>query len=222
MEPENLALDGYILAQARQSNPKVCFLPTASGDSEGYTINFFSAMAHLECVPSMLGVWSSARADFEAHLMAQDVIYVGGGNTMNMIAIWRAWGIDKILARACEQGTVLAGISAGAICWFEQCLTDSFPGRLSALPGLGMLPGSCTPHYDGEANRRPTCLEMVKSKEMIEGIAIDDSCGVHYIDGVRHQVVSSKPGAHAYLVRVLDGLVQEQQLDARLLDPIPS
>lgn len=220
MEPENLALDGYILEQARAARPRVCFLPTASGDSEGYTINFFGAMARLDCVPSMLGVWLRAREDFEAHLMAQDVIYVGGGNTMNMLAIWRAWGIDEILKRALERGTVLAGISAGAICWFEQGLTDSRSGRLSALPCMGLLPGSCSPHYDGEAQRRPTYLGMVKRGEIAEGVAIDDSCGVHYVDGVRQHVVASKPDAHAYHVRLVDGEVREERLEARVLDAI--
>ena len=220
MEPENLALDQYILEQAGADVPNVCFLPTASGDSEGYVVNFFGAMAHLRCTPSMLGVWLRARPDFEAHLMAQDVIYVGGGNTMNMLAIWRAWGIDQILRRALEQGVVLAGISAGAICWFEQGLTDSIPGRLSALPCLGFLKDSCTPHYNGEAKRRPTYLEMVGQQQMGPGVAIDDSCGVHYIDGVRHRVVASKPDAHAYLVSRQGDEAQEERLPAQLLDAV--
>src|SRR5712692_7684400 len=142
MEPNNPLLDLYFLQQTRKANPKICFVPTASGDSEDYLFRFYAVFSQYECRPSHLAFFrkptaaTSPLTDLEAYLLAQDAIYVGGGNTRSMLAVWREWGLDGILRKAWESGIVLGGISAGAICWFQEGLTDSVPGRLGKLSGL--------------------------------------------------------------------------------------
>src|SRR5918999_2983425 len=152
-EPTNLALDRYVLGLTPRERPKVCFLGTASGDADGYVRRFRAAFAALGAEPSALSLFRPHTADLRAFLLEQDVVYVGGGNTRSLLALWREWGLDAILRAAWEGGAVLAGISAGMICWFEQGITDSVPGRLSPLAGLGFLPGSACPHYDAELER---------------------------------------------------------------------
>lgn len=200
MEPDNLALDRYVLAQARSERPKICFLAQASGDNADTIVRFYQAFRTLPCQPSHLSLFSPHTADIEPFLLEQDVIYVGGGNTKSMLALWREWGLDKILLDAANSETVLAGISAGSICWFEYGSTDSIPGRLSALPGLGYLAGSCSPHYDGEAGRRAAFHRMISTGEVPPGLAFDDGAAGHFIDGKLARVVSSRPNAKGYRV----------------------
>lgn len=206
MEPENLSLDRYILEQARVARPAVSFLPTASGDADSYIVRFYVAFSELDCNPSHLSLFRRT-PDLRSYLLNQDVIYVGGGNTKSMLAVWRVWGIPELLREAWESGVVLAGISAGAICWFEQGVTDSFADKLTALDCLGFLRGSCCPHYDGEAERRPTYHELLLQGESSPGIAIDNGVAVHFVDGEIHSIVASRAEAKAYGVRVADGSV---------------
>ena len=127
------------------------------------------------------------------------MIYVGGGNTRSMLSLWREWGVDKVLRQALHNGTVLAGVSAGAICWFEQGVTDSV-WPLGVLPCLGFLKGSCCPHFDGEAERRPAFTSMLAEGRIKAGIALDDNAMGHYIDGELHRVVCSAEKSNAYLM----------------------
>lgn len=217
MEPENPLLDQYIVQQARTERPKVCFLSQASGEARDYILNFYKAFNALDCRPSWLSLFQPHSADIEGYLMEQDIIYVGGGNTKSMLALWREWGMDRILRQAGENGTVLAGISAGCICWFESGLTDSIPGRLTALPCLGYLRGSCTPHYDGEPGRRPNYQRLVASGELIPGYAFDDSAAGHFVDGELKQVVASRPNARGYRVEASDGQAIETELHTKYL-----
>jgi peptidase E len=218
MEPDNLALDRYVIAQTSAERPKVCFLGQASGEARDYTLNFYKAFLSLDCLPSHLSLFQPHTADIEDFLMSQDVIYVGGGNTKSMLALWREWNLDKILRKAADNGTVLAGISAGAICWFEAGTTDSIPGRLTALPCLGYLAGSCSPHYDGEPQRRPALHRLVAGGEIVPGVAFDDGAAGHYINGVLYQVVSSRPHAKGYHVEKDGILARETIMDARYLN----
>jgi len=165
MEPENL-LDQYIIQQARKTPPSVCFLPHATDDAIRYTYRFFKAFTQLDLKPTHLSLFTPETADLEAFLMEQDVIYVGGGNTKSMVALWREWHLDNFLRKAYENGTVLAGISAGGSCWFEQCVTDSVPGRLRMLPCLGIIRGSFCAHYDGEAERRPAFHKLLLTRQL--------------------------------------------------------
>ena len=142
---ENPALDLYILAQTPSHNPKVCFVPTASGDSDDHIARFYSAYERLPCEPSHLTFFRRTVADLRSFLLEKDIVYVGGRNTKSLLAVWRDWGLDKALREAWQSGVVLAGISAGAICWFEQGVTDSVEGPLLSLDCLGFLAGSCCP-----------------------------------------------------------------------------
>jgi dipeptidase E len=211
MEPENPTLDEYVLSQARAARPSVAFLPTASGDADFCIERFYTAFSALPCRPSHLRLFNRT-PDLKAYLLAQDVIYVGGGNTKSMLGVWREWGLPELLREAWASGVVLAGVSAGAICWFEQGLTDAFAAELRPLRCLGFLAGSCCPHYDGEADRRPTYHEHVRTGTLLPGLAIDDGAAVHFVDDGIHRIVSSRPGVTAYRVYGRDGAVREEPL----------
>jgi dipeptidase E len=210
MEPENPLLDVYILAQARKKTPSVCFFPHATDDATRYCFNFYKAFSRFDARLSTLSLFTPHTADLASFVLSQDVIYVGGGNTRSMLALWREWGLDRILRKAYEEGVVLAGISAGANCWFEQCSTDSIPGKLSVMDCTGIIGGSFCPHYDGEVNRRPTLHAFIAGGSIKAGWAADDGAAVHFIDGEYSTAVSSRPAASAYrLFRSGDAAVEE-------------
>lgn len=225
MEPENPLLDQYCLDCTGRSAPKVCFIPTASGDSEDFLSRFYTAFARYSCEPTHLAFFRRPRsgaiplAEAEQHLLNQDLIYVGGGNTRAMLAVWREWNIDEILRKAWQSGILLAGMSAGSICWFESGGSDStYVGKLSPLRGLGFIRGSCAPHYDGELNRRPDFHQLVKSKELPPGIGIDDGAAVLFKEQEIVEVVTSRTTAKAYQVKLKeDGQISEEPVEARCL-----
>jgi dipeptidase E len=221
VEPENLALDRYILAQARVPEPAVAFVPTASGESDNYIVRFYTAYLGLPCRPSHLAFFRRT-PDLRSYLLAQDVIYVGGGNTKSMLAVWRDWGLPELLREAWEAGIVLAGISAGAICWFEQGVTDSFADQLTGIDCLRLLPGSCCPHYSGEPDRRPAFHRLLRNGEIAPGFAIEDGVGIHFTDDQVHRVVSSRKGASAYRVHLLGAEVREEPLPVEYLAAVTS
>lgn len=199
MEPDNPLLDDYVLSLTGADRPQVCFLGTASGDAERYTRNFYTAFVERDVAPRHLELFGRPRADLHELLLASDVIYVGGGNTANMLAIWRVHGVDDTLRRAWEQGTVLAGVSAGMICWFEASVTDSFGDAAPLHDGLGLLPGSACPHYDGEPQRRPSYRKLV-AEGFPPGYAADDYAALHFVGTELHACVSSRPDARCYRV----------------------
>ncbi len=213
---ENLALEKYIIHQAGSAEPKVAFVPTASAEPDNYLVSFYTAFLKLGCRPSHLSFFKRT-PDLGSYLLSQDVIYVGGGNTKSMLAVWREWGVPEILREAWESGIVLAGVSAGAICWFEQGLTDSWADRLRPLDCLGFLPGSCCSHYDSEPKRRPSYHQLLVNGEVGAGVAIEDWTGVHYKGTELHCVVAAKAGARAYSVRNVYGSVQEVPLPVEYL-----
>ena len=200
MEPENPLLDQYILKQAKKITPKICFLATASGDSENYISRFYQFFEKQDCQPSHLSLFNPPTRDLERFLLEKDIIYVGGGNTKNLLVLWQEWGIDTIIRKAWEQGIVLAGISAGSICWFEEGVTDSYGDGLEPLKCLGLLKGSNCPHYDGESERRPAYQQLIATKRITPGIATDDGVALHFIDQELSHIVSSRPNAKAYKV----------------------
>ncbi|GGF20229.1 putative peptidase YgaJ [Halobacillus andaensis] len=200
MEPENLYLDEYILNQSNKPHPKICFIPTASGDSEDFISRFYDFFQKQDCEPSHLSLFKPPTRDLEGFVLEKDIIYVGGGNTKNLLVLWKDWGLDSILKKAWNQGIILAGISAGSICWFEEGVTDSYGDGLEPLPCLGFLKGSNCPHYDGEAERRPAYTDFVRSRKIKPGIAADDGVAIHYINQEIKDIVSSHPTAKAYRV----------------------
>ncbi|MBC9732613.1 peptidase E [Nocardioides marmotae] len=225
MEPDNPLLDDHLLSLATRRRgagglPRVCFVPTASGDSVDYQDRFREAFAgRAETSTLQLFRYDEIpglpAGDLRSFVLSQDVVYVGGGSTANLLALWRLHGLDTILREAAEDGVVLAGISAGMNCWFEASVTDSF-GPLAPLPdGLGLLPGSSCPHYDGETDRRPTYLDLVGTRRLPSGYAADDGCALVFRDGALAEAVSSRPEARAYRVHLSgDALDVEDALEA--------
>ncbi len=207
MEPDNLLLDRYVLGLANREQPRVCFVPTASGDAQAYIDRFHAAFGSLPCRPNHLSLFNPPTADLQSFVREQDVIYVGGGNTRNLLVLWREWGLDTIFREAWQEGAVLAGISAGSICWFEEGVTDSIPGRLTPLRCLGFLQGSNCPHYDGEPERRPAYHHLIANGDLGPGYAADDGVALHYAGTRLERIVSSRPHARAYrLERRNDGI----------------
>ncbi|MEH6989733.1 peptidase E [Cytobacillus firmus] len=216
MEPENPLLDEYILRQSGKGNPQVCYVPTATGDSDICIKWFYDFFEKQKCQPSHLSLFKPPTRDIEGFILDKDIIYVGGGNTKNLLALWKEWGLDKILRKAWESGIVLAGISAGSICWFEEGVTDSYGDKLEPLTCLGFLKGSNCPHYDGEAERRPAYHELLASDKIKPGIAADDGVAIHFIEEEVSRIVSSRPDAKAYKV-YFDKEVKEIELKTEYL-----
>lgn len=223
MEPDNPLLDEFVLSLARRKRPRVCFVPTASADAAAYIARFYRAFAgRCEATdltlfdPSALPRNPSRTADLPSFVAKQDVFYVSGGNTANLLAMWRAHGLDKLLRRAWKAGAVLAGISAGMLCWFEDGLTDSFGGLDALKDGLGFLKGSACPHYDGEPERRETYHQLIAGGTP-SGYAADDGAALHFVGRRLHEVVSSRPAAAAYRVTLRRRAAIEKRLPARYL-----
>jgi len=211
-------LHQFLLDLSGRDRPRICFVGTASGDDAGYRAGFYATFAR-SADASHLPLFDLTIDDMAAFLLEQDVIFVGGGNTANLLAIWRLHGIDKALKAAWEAGVVLAGPSAGGMCWFEAGLTDSFgPGLAPLKDGLKLLPGSFCPHYDSESLRRPRYEETVGSGALPDGFAADDGVGILFNGRQLEEVVASLPGQHAYRVERRKGnAVEETQIRARLL-----
>ena len=212
MEPDNPALDHFVLSLARRENPSVCFLATAAGDAESYIDSFYTAFRNLSCRPTHVPLFART-PDLKTVLLEQDIIYVGGGNTKSMLAVWREWEVPSLLQRAWESGIVLAGVSAGAICWFETGVTDSWGNGLHPLPCLGFLPGACCPHYDGEAERRPALHRVIADGQIATALALDVGAAAHFVNGTLANIVSSRPDARAYRVERVNDQVRETVLN---------
>lgn len=230
MERGPSLLDEYFVRTAGVRNPKVCFISTAAGDPEDMLAKYYKAFSQLVCRPSHLAFFRKPRQGsipldgIERGLLAQDAIYVGGGNTRSMLAVWREWDLYRILRKAWNAGVLLGGMSSGAICWFKYGATDSVlgPGRSSELSCLGFLPGSCSPHFDGEPRRRGDFRRLIASGKLPSGIGIDDGVAVLYRDQAIAEVVSSRTGVTAYRVGKASGSVAVTPLVATQLQAKPN
>jgi peptidase E len=213
------ALDRYVIDLVDASRPRICFVPTASGDIPPYIVRFHEAFPARSFETSVLKLFQRKVRDLDAFLGEQDVIYVGGGNTANLLDIWRRHGVDRALAGAWEAGVVLCGTSAGASCWFEASTTDSFlVGRVDPLrDGLGLLPGSFSPHFDSEPDRRPRFLELIGAGELPDGLGCDDFAAVRFEGTTLVEAVASRPGAGAYRVSRSASHAAEERLPLRFL-----
>ncbi|HZM47619.1 MAG TPA: peptidase E [Burkholderiales bacterium] len=216
-ELDNLLLVRYFLAQTRRRKPKVAFIGAAGGDSDAGRLRFYAGFSQFECRPAHLPLFARTPRDLESFVLEQDAIFVGGGNTRSMLAVWRDWGLDRHLRTAWERGVVLGGGSAGSICWFEHGVTDSVAGPLTALPCLGFLPGSNCPHYDSEPLRRPAFRKLIASGTLPDGVAADDGVALHYIDGRLARVVSSRSRAKGYRLTRVGKRAVERALATRYL-----
>jgi peptidase E len=223
MEPDNPRLDDFVLSLARRQPARVCFMPTASADSATPIVRFYRAFSG-RSVASDLTLFDSpvlprrpARsADISSFLADQDVIYVGGGNTASMLALWRAHGVDVALRDAWMNGTVLAGVSAGMLCWFSGGVTDSFGGFEVLRDGLGLVDAVACPHWDGEAGRHDVFRKCVADAG-ITGYAADDGAALHFIGHEFEQALSSRESSSAYLFRPVNGGVGERALPVTYL-----
>ncbi|HEV8669764.1 MAG TPA: peptidase E [Candidatus Limnocylindria bacterium] len=194
------ALTSYVLGLARRARPRVLFLGTASGDGAGYLLTFYQAFAGVDCEPTHLALFDRVVDDIDTLVRAQDIVIVGGGNTANMLAIWRLHGVDGALRSAYAGGTVLSGWSAGCLCWFEGGITDSFTPRLTALrDGLALLAGTACPHYDSQDARRPVYAREVAAG-LPPGIALEDGVAARYDDEGLVEVVSARAEGRAFHV----------------------
>ena len=210
----------YAMDLTGESRPKLCVVNTAAGDDPNANLRFYDRLSGTPAQVRHLALFPMPNvADPEDLLMSQDVIFVGGGSVANMVAVWRVHGIDEILRKAWHAGIVLAGSSAGGICWFEGGTTDSFGVQLRPFTdGLGMLAGSFCPHYNSEPERRPLYRRLVADRTLPDGIACDDGAAAHYVDETLAELVSDRPSATACLV-VGDGVggSAETALDVRFL-----
>jgi peptidase E len=220
MEPTNPLLDDFILSlvPAHIKAPRILFLPTASGDPNAQINAFQARFAGRACVPEHLSLFHlrEERRSLKDTMLGQDIIYAGGGSMRNLLAIWRAHGLDELLIEAWRRGTVLAGLSAGAMCWFEGGITRAI-GEPEPLAGLGLLKGSLTVHADGEPERLPAWLAAVRSGVLPGGWAVDDGVGLLFRGEQLVRVVSSRPGAGAQRVDAIAGEVVRKRLQAELL-----
>lgn len=220
MERDGTLLDDYVLSLVDAARPRVCFLPTASGDADHYVVRFYRRFSP-GCEASHVSLFrrdqgtGGVEDDLATHLLAQDLIYVGGGNVLSMLGAWRAHGLDAILRKAWRKGIVLCGPSAGSLCWFDQALS-AFHGAPRPVRGLGFLPYSNCVHYDAEPARRAEYHRAV-ADGMCGGFAADDGVALHFQGTHLAQVVSSRPDGSAYRVELEGSLVRETRLQVSYL-----
>jgi len=220
MEPDNPLLDDYVLSLAppAQREPRILFLPTASGDTTAQINAFYARFSGRTCVPEHLSLFrlGDLARSLEETILSQEILYVGGGSMRNLLAIWRAHGLDRLLIEAWRRGVVLAGLSAGAMCWFQGGVTRS-SGPPMAIAGLGLLEGSLTVHADGEPERLPVWLASVRAGTLPGGWAVDDGVGLLFAGQRLRRVVSSRPGASAQRVDAIAGELVRARVEPELL-----
>ena len=201
-------IEQYILDQATKNTPNICFIPTATGDLDPYVVNFYTVFSRLDCHPTHISFFKRTM-DLEAHIAKQDIVFVGGGNTKSMLAVWRDWGLDLILKNAYDRGVIMSGVSAGAICWFEQGLTDSWADELKMMPCMNFIPGNCAPHYDEEPERRPATKKLLESDIIKSMYGIEGGAALHFIDENPEYAVRFADRKNAYRVSLQEAQVSE-------------
>ena len=201
MQERSPGLDQLVLSLTGKPVPRICFLPTASGDPREQTTRFYERFAGWPCEPSILSLFHLGRdrIDPREHLLAQDVIYVGGGSMRNMLAVWREHRVDTAMREAWEAGVVLAGLSAGAMCWFRGGVTMS-GGAPAAVAGLGLLEGSLSVHLDSEPERLPVFREAIASGRLESGYAADDGAALVFAGDRLESCVTSSAAARVLRV----------------------
>jgi dipeptidase E len=226
MEAGNPLLDDYVLGLTGSERPKVCFLPTASGDADHYIVRFYRAFPGTRCIPSHLSLFRRERgapeglADMREMLLDQDLIYVGGGSVVSMLGAWRSHGLDGILRECWEAGVVLCGLSAGSLCWYAEGVS-SFHGQPRRFRGLGLLPWSNCVHYGDEEGRRES-FHAHMERGMCPGYAASDGAALHFVGPRMVAAVASRPNAQAWCVGDRGDRVVETSLPIRYLGESPA
>jgi dipeptidase E len=224
MESGNPLLDDYVLGLCRAERPRVCFLPSASGDADHYIVRFYRAFSAHRCEATHISLFRREQGpeDLRRHLLSQDLIYVGGGSVVSLLGVWRAHGIDRILREAWEAGVILCGLSAGSLCWFEEAVSG-FHGAPRRLQGLGFLPFSNCVHYELGSERREACHRFLR-EGMRPGYAAQDGAALHFRGEELARVVSSRPEARGYRLDRSAGRVVEMRIATAFLgdrDAVP-
>ena len=201
-------IENYILEQSDVNKPKVCFIPTATGDDEGYIESYYSTFSMLDCDPVHLDFFKRT-PNLEKLILNQDIIFVGGGNTKSMLAVWKDWNLNNLLKNAYENGTIMCGVSAGPICRFDSGITDSWAEELKIMNCLGFVKGVCCPHYDEEPERRPTVHNLIEGQEIESCIAIDGGCALHLINEDAYRSIVFSENKNAFHVSLKNNLIDE-------------
>lgn len=222
MESGNPLLDEYVLGLCRRERPKVCFLPSASGDADHYVVRFYRAFAADRCEASHVSLFRREQGpeNLRDHLLDQDLIYVGGGSVVSLLGVWRAHGIDLILREAWEAGVLLCGLSAGSLCWFSEAVTG-FHGEPRRVEGLGLLPFSNCVHYEPTSARRLAYHGMLR-EGMRPGFAAEDGAALHFVDRELSRVVASRPAVRGYRLDAIGERVVEMRLATAYLGDAPA
>ena len=206
--PGDGVIKQYILDQTGKEKPNICFIPTATGDNEAYKVNYYSTFSKLDCNPIHLDFFKRT-PDLEQLIPQQDAIFVGGGNTKSMLAVWKDWNLDKLLKEAYEKGVVMSGVSAGANCWFERAVVDSWEEDLRVIDCMGFIKGICCPHYDEEPQRRPAVKTFLEDGIIDSCYSVEGNCALHIKNDDEYLSVDFGKEKNAYIVSIDDGKVKE-------------
>ena len=214
--PNHRKIEKYILELTGKEKPNVVFFPTASAENQAYIIQFYKCFTKMSCEPSHVTFFQRTPR-LDSIINKADVIYVGGGNTKSMLAVWQEWKLDKLLLKAYNNGKILCGVSAGAICWFEQGITDSWASNLNVMDCLGFLPEMACPHYQEEKDRRPDVHKMLKQGKCGPGWAIDGGAAIHFKNGKYYKSIQFYADSYVYYVSIKNDVVKEDKKEMYLI-----
>tara|TARA_B100000941_G_scaffold225829_1_gene168150 strand:+ start:73 stop:771 length:699 start_codon:yes stop_codon:yes gene_type:complete len=209
---KDLRIEEYILSLSKKEKPNICFIPTATGDNDSYKVNYYDVFTKLNCNPTHIDFFKRT-IDISSHIPKQDIIFVGGGNTKSMIAVWKDWGLDELLKNAYESGTVMSGVSAGAICWFEKGITDSWAYDLAVMDCLGFVTGVCCPHYDEEPARRPFVKKALTENLIDHCLGVEGNCALHLKDDIPFRAINFGNNKNVFIASLRDGNVSEDTFE---------
>ena len=209
---KDLRIEEYILSLSKKEKPNICFIPTATGDNDSYKVNYYDVFTKLNCNPTHIDFFKRT-IDISSHIPKQDIIFVGGGNTKSMIAVWKDWGLDELLKNAYESGAVMSGVSAGAICWFEKGITDSWAYDLAVMDCLGFVSGVCCPHYDEEPARRPFVKKALTENLIDHCLGVEGNCALHLKDDIPFRAINFGNNKNVFIASLRDGNVSEDTFE---------
>ena len=210
---KDLKIENYIKSQCKSDSPKICFIPTATGDDNQYIENFYKAFDSIGCKTSHIDFFKRT-INLVEHIKKQDIIFVGGGNTKSMLAVWKDWGLDALLEEAYKNGVIMCGVSAGAICWFNKGITDSWADDLAIMDCLGFVDGVCCPHYDEEPTRRPYVKDSLDNADFDECMGVEGNAALHIINEESYKSVNFGDNKNSYRISLKDNIVDEDPFES--------
>ncbi len=214
--PNHRKIEKYILELTGKEKPNIVFFPTASAENQDYIIKFYKCFTKMSCELNHV-TFLQRTPRLDSIINKADVIYVGGGNTKSMLAVWQEWKLDKLLLKSYNNGKILCGVSAGAICWFEQGITDSWASNLNVMDCLGFLPEMACPHYQEEKDRKPDVHKMLKQGKCGPGWAIDGGAAIHFKNGKYYKSIQFYSDSYVHYVSIKNGVVNEDKKEMYLI-----